>query len=96
MRGAVPRSADGALLTIRDDAQALSSRDLGAQVAPRILGAFQEPARGESVGRHLDPVSTPRTDRNDAMRIRGQVADTGWARTPGKREVLSIFERWSR
>jgi hypothetical protein len=89
MYGAVPRSGDAVLLTIRDDAQALPSRDRSRAGAPRILGAFQEPTEGS----RIHPVLT---DRTDAMRIRGQVADTGWSRIPGKHEEISVFARWCR
>jgi hypothetical protein len=96
MWSAVPRSGDAVLLTIRDDAQALPSRDLDAEGAPRILSPFEGPTMGGSAGSSVDRMSTPRTDRNDAMRIRGQVADTGWSRIPRKHEDISVFDRWFR
>lgn len=85
MRSAVRRSGKGALLTIRDDVEALPSRDQECRGAPRILSAFDMP----TMGGLAETVSTPRTDRNDAMRIRIQVDRSWWSPIPIKCEKNS-------
>jgi hypothetical protein len=81
MRSTVRRSGKGVLLTIRDDVEALPSRDHERRAAPRILSAFDGPTRSRT-----DAIPT---DRNDAMRIRIQVDRSWWSRIPLKCEKNS-------
>ena|SRR5437879_4641594 len=93
------RQSDGDALrgmrfTMRDDVEALSSRDQECRGVPRILSAFDGPAWGGSAGSDVGTVSTPCTDRNDAMRLRIQVDRSGWPALPEEHEKNS--DRWSR
>jgi hypothetical protein len=77
MRSAVRRSGKGVLLTIRDDVEALPSRDHERRAGPRILSSFDGPTG--SARSRTDAIPT---DRSDAMRIRIQVDRSWWSRIP--------------